>query len=82
MRTFARITVNLALLIGTAAVIGWATTLKAYHDASPHMRMGIVIGIAAAAFIVAWIVLSKVIPAKKKTAQRTSYPYAATAKRR
>jgi len=82
MRTLARLVVNLALLIGTVAAIGWVTTLKAYHDASPHMRTGIVIGIAAGAFIVAWIVLSRVIPAKKKTAQRTSYPYAATAKRR
>jgi hypothetical protein len=76
MRTFARFTVNLAMLLGTAAVVGWVTTLKAYHAASPHMRMGIVIGITVAFFLVARVVLGKVIPAKKKTGQRTAYPYA------
>jgi hypothetical protein len=83
MRAFARLLINLAFLAGTAAALGWATTLKAYHQASTNMRIAILVTILVVMFALACIVLAKVIPAKKSSAKPSpgSYAYTAPAKR-
>lgn len=82
MRTFARTLVNLVFLVGTAIAIGAATTLKAYQHASHNVRIAVPVVIAVAMFVLACLVLNRMIPAKKPTRPRSSFPYAAPAKRR
>jgi hypothetical protein len=82
MRTLARLVVNLAFLAGTGAVLTELPNVKAYQHASHNARIAVPVIIAAVMFVLAWVVLSKVIPAKKKAPQRPSYPYANPAGRR
>lgn len=86
MRSIARMLINLALLLGAAAAIGWLTTLKAYHHASHDGRVAMLAVAAAAFFVVACLVLhaipSKAQMARRKQAKRPSSPYAAPAGRK
>ena len=83
MRAFARLIINLALVAATAATGGWVTTTAPYASATRDVRTAMLVGVVVFFFLVACIVLGKVVPAKKKkTAQRASYSYAAPAKRR
>lgn len=81
MRTLIRFLVNLAFFAGTLTAIGAAITSPAYQHATRGTQVTILAGIAAAAFLLAWFVLAKVIPATPKAPPRTS-PYAAAPVRR
>jgi hypothetical protein len=82
MRTLARFIAFLVMLVPALVIISWVRTLTVYVGASSHMRMGIVIGAAVVLFCTVSAVVNAVIPAKKKTQQRPSSPYAAPASRR
>ena len=81
MRAFTRFLVNLVFFAGTLAAIGVAITSQAYQHATRGTQITVLAGIAAAAFVLAWFVLAKVIPPAAKTPPRTS-PYAAAPARR
>lgn len=81
MRTFARFLINLTILAGTLAAIVAAVASDAYQHASHNVRVAVPVIILVASFLLAWFVLGKVVPAKKKTA-RSSSPYAAPAGRK
>ena len=81
MRAFIRFLVNLAFFAGTLAAIGVAITSQAYQHATRGTQITVLAGIAVAAFVLAWLVLAKVIPAAKKTPARPSF-YAASPARR
>lgn len=81
MRTFIRFLVNLAILAGILAGIGAAITSDAYKNASHDTRIAVPVAIAAAGFALAWLVLSKVVPARKAP-PRPPLTYAAPVKRR
>jgi ABC-type Mn2+/Zn2+ transport system permease subunit len=81
MRTFFRAVINGILILAAIGAVGWVTTLKAYHTATPGTQHAMLIGTAAGAFVIACVVLAVIKP-KKKTATRTpGYTYG-TAKRR
>jgi len=81
MRALTRFLVNLVFVAGTLAAIGAAITSPAYQHAPRGTQITALAGIAAAAFVLAWFVLAKVIPARKKTPPRTSFYAAAPARR-
>lgn len=81
MRTFTRFLINLVILAGTLAAIAAAVASDAYQHASHNVRVAVPVTILAVSFLLAWIVLGKVVPAKKKTT-RPSSPYAAPSGRK
>ncbi len=81
MRALTRFLVNLVFVAGTLAAIGVAIASQAYQHATRGTQITALAGIAAAAFVLAWFVLAKVIPARKKTPARPSSYAAAPARR-
>lgn len=80
MRTFIRTLINLTILTAiTAALAAWLKS-GAYQHASRDMRIAVPVAIAVAGFALAWLVLAKVVPARKAP-PRPSFTYAAPAKR-
>lgn len=84
MRTITRGVVNLALILIATGIDLWLTTQKAYHHASHHGRIAMLIAPAAVAFVAACIALA-VIPSKAKLARRRparpALPYATSPRR-
>jgi len=82
MRTVARFIVNLVILGVTFVALTGLPRVKAYRHATHDMKIAVPVAIVVVMFALACFVLGKVIPAKKKTPQRPSYPYATPAGRR
>jgi len=69
IRAFIRALINLATFIAALAGIGWVITLHAYHHASRGGKIGMLVGVIAAAFLAACFLLY-LIPTKEQLKKR------------